>query len=322
MKLVSTGAGLLEELKGLALSAGFDDFGVCGAAAYPEMERLSEWLRRGCHGKMEFLDRHVEVRTDPALMLSGARAALMVVKGYSITTRRVEDPKPGSGVIGRYAWGRDYHKVFRNGLKSLVALLEEHGYGARPHVDTAPVMEKLLAARAGLGVIGQNSLLNHPRFGSWVLIGGVLTDAPLPAPEGRPGYPAGCTRCGSCVAACPTGALKGGGLLDARRCISYWTIEHRGDLDPAVAARLGGRVYGCDICQEVCPMNKGAEAASADAFAPFHGMSGRPLDELASLGEAGFTRAFAGTAVHRIGWQRFERNVRAAVSAGAAKARR
>jgi len=312
MKLVSTGAGLLEELKGLALSAGFDDFGVCGAAAYPEMGRLSEWLRRGCHGKMEFLARHVEVRTDPTVMFPGARAALMAVMAYSTTNMGTEAPKPGSGVISRYARGRDYHKVLRRGLKSLVALLEEHGYGARLHVDTAPVMEKLLAARAGLGVIGQNSLLNHPRFGSWVLIGGVLTDAPLPVREGRPGYPVGCTRCGSCVAACPTGALKGGGLLDARRCISYWTIEHRGDVDPAVAARMGGRVYGCDICQEVCPMNKGAQPASADAFAPCHGMSGRPLKELAALGETGFERAFGGTAIRRIGWDRFQRLVLAA----------
>jgi len=276
------------------------------------MARLSDWLKLDYHGEMEFLSRHIDLRTDSALMFPGARVAVMAVKGYRHEEEGGTGHRAGRGQICRYARGRDYHKVMRRALKSIAALLEGRGFKARPHVDTAPVMEKLLAQRAGLGVLGRNSLLSHPRFGSWVLIGGVLTDAPLPVHDGVSGYPAGCAGCDACVAACPTRALKGGGLLEARRCISYWTIEHRGKMDPEVAARLGGRVYGCDLCQEVCPMNRETEVAGRDFFAPFHGMSGRPLAELGALGEAGFKRAFAGTAIHRIGWERFRRNVEAA----------
>lgn len=318
MNLLSAGEGLLAELKAASSAAGFHDFGVCEARPYPEMARLRDWLDKKYHGGMEFLARNSDLRIDPARMFPGARVSIMVVKGYR-TSGAARDSRPvGAGAISRYAEGRDYHKVVRRALRPLVELLEERGHRARPHVDTAPAMEKLLAQRAGLGVIGQNSLLHHPRLGSWVFLGGVLTDAPLPVRGRGPGYPVGCSACGACIEACPTGALKGGGVLDAGRCISYWTIEHTGPIDDEVAAVLDGRVYGCDVCQEVCPMNLEAEAAAAhQAFAPYHGMSGRPISELASLGEEGFNRVFAGTSVRRIGWERFLRNVEAVARAEA-----
>ena len=251
-----------------ALDAGFDEAGVAALKPSEQGEALRLWLERGEHAGMEWIARRIEVRKEPARLLEGARSALCVALQYWPLDGEADPDGDLWPRVARYARGRDYHDVMGKRLKRLAARIREAfpGCGTRPYVDTGPILERELAARAGLGVQGKNTMLLSRDRGSWFLIGEILLTLDLEdggvAPEGRrrneveaPPVTDICGHCRRCLDACPTGALVEPYRLDSNRCISYWTIEHRGDLPAAAREMIDDWVFGCDVCQEVCPWN-------------------------------------------------------------------
>jgi epoxyqueuosine reductase len=245
-------------LKSWALEAGFDRAGVAALSPPEHGGAFLRWLERGDQAGMEYLSRRLEARLDPAAVLPGARSALVVALQYHPLS--IEDGEAGEPAgdlwprVARYARGRDYHDVMGERLKALAGRIaaELPGTESRPYVDTGPVLERELAARAGLGAVGKNTNLLHPEGGSWFLLGELFSTLDL-----DPDLPLAdlCGSCTRCLDACPTGALPEPYRLDSNRCISYWTIEHRGPLPEAARAMVGEWVFGCDVCQEVCPWN-------------------------------------------------------------------
>lgn len=288
---------------------GFALCGVCDAAPIERTGVLREWLRAGKHGTMTWMAEHEACRADPASVLPGARGVIMVADLVRTRDEAPAEPEPGKGRVARYAQGRDYHTVIKKRLHRLCDGLRVTHPGAefRAFVDTAPVMERDLAARAGLGWIGKHTLLINPRLGSHVLLGGVLTTLAFARPAPEPDHCGSCTRC---IDACPTGAITPY-AVDARRCLSYLTIEHEGPVDPALGERTGDWVFGCDICQEVCPHNSprpagAARAAAHEAYTPVR----THLDLLEVLGWSEDDRraAVRGSSMKRAKLERFTRS--------------
>ena len=241
-------------LKAWALEEGFDRAGIALLSKSVHGEVYRRWIERGDHAAMAWMDGRYDVREDPALLLPGARSALCVALQYHPLDGEPEAEGDLWPRVARYARGRDYHDILGKALKRLAARIRDAYPGAetRPYVDTGPILERELAARAGLGYFGKNTNLLHPRWGSYFLLGELLLTLEL-----DPDAPTRdiCGTCTRCLDACPTGALPEPYRLDARRCISYWTIEHRGDFPPQARALVDDWVFGCDICQEVCPHN-------------------------------------------------------------------
>ncbi|MFM9902054.1 MAG: tRNA epoxyqueuosine(34) reductase QueG [Polaromonas sp.] len=234
---------------------GFALAGICPVAPTQRGPELDAWLAAGKHGDMAWLESEVALRKDPARELSGARSMILVADQYA--DGAADPPLPqGSGRIARYARGRDYHWFIKRRLHLLNDVFRKRfpGHKFRSFVDTAPVLEREHAARAGLGWIGKHTLLIHPRAGSYLLLGGTLTTMNLRMPEPPGPTPDACGACTRCIDACPTGAITPYSV-DARRCIAYLTIEHRGPADPTLQPRVGDWIFGCDVCQEVCPHN-------------------------------------------------------------------
>jgi epoxyqueuosine reductase len=244
---------LAERVKGIALGLGFDLAGVTAAVARPETEFLRDWLARGYAGEMGYLERRVEERVDPTRVLEGARSVIAVGLVYDTEADRA--PASGLARIARYTGGNDYHDVMLDRLHALeagMAALVEGPIATRAYVDTGPVQERVFAAYAGLGWIGKNTCLIHPRLGSYLFLGVLLTDLALEPDEREPDH---CGSCRACLDACPTEAFAAPYELDATRCISYATIESRSAVPAGQRAEHGSWVFGCDICQEVCPWN-------------------------------------------------------------------
>lgn len=298
--------------------AGFALAGVCDTAPSAYADALRDWLAQGKQGSMDWLANHTDLRTDPAHILPGARSIVMVADMYASRARNnSESPTPGKGRVARYARGDDYHKSIKKRLHAICDELRTQHPGAdfRAFVDTAPVPERELAARAGLGWIGKHTLLINPRIGSWLLLGGFLTTLDLD--HNRAHEPDHCGSCTRCIDACPTSAITPHSV-DASRCISYLTIERRREIAPEFHAPMGDWIFGCDICQEVCPHNSQRDQAhlgDRGAAVPDR-YQNRPgsFDLLEVLGWDADARARAlkGTAMKRATLDMWHRNARIA----------
>jgi epoxyqueuosine reductase len=309
-----------DEVKRLARECGFELAGI--ARAEPLVEdnrRYLDWVERGMAGAMGYLtDRRAQVRTDPKLLLASARTIISVGKQYNgPELRSTEWSNAEAGWISRYAWGADYHHVVRRGLERLVGQLPG-GQDYKICVDTAPLLERSYAREAGLGWIGKNTCLINQEIGSWFFLGEVVTSIEI-EPDAPP--PDRCGTCTRCIDACPTQAITGQGYeVDARRCISYFTIELRSSVPEEMRANMGQHVFGCDICQDVCPWNREAPLTSEPSFAPRH--FAPPLDQLAALSEEEFRELYADSPVQRAKYVGFLRNVAIAMgNSGLAKFR-
>ena len=285
-------AALTESVKERALELGFDLVAI-GPASPPEHgPALVRWLAAGHAGSMGYLERRLAERLEPSRVLPGARAVVCVGLNY---WQGEPAPDPSWSPVARYAWGRDYHDLMTPRLASLAAHLGEAcGAASKAYVDTGPVLERDLAARAGLGWVGKNTMLLHPELGSWFLIGVLLTTAALDFDGPLPDR---CGSCRACLDACPTGAFAAPYVLDARRCISYLTIEHRGEIEPTLANLLGPWQFGCDVCQEVCPWNRKAPLTEEPAFLPSARYPG--AEAVSAMSDGDLRARFAGTALLR-----------------------
>jgi epoxyqueuosine reductase len=310
-------------VKQAALDLGFDVVGIsrlphhsepmpdqrAGTSSSRLLDRLHEWLRRGFHASMGWMTRDPERRADPALVVPGCRSIISL--GMNYYTDQRADERPGNGRIARYAWGLDYHTILGERLTRLseriTALAPESRH--RAYVDTGPVMEKAWAQQAGLGWIGKHSNLVSPQFGSWLLLGEILTTLDLDPDE------AGTDLCGSCtlcIQACPTGAITEPYVVDAGRCISYLTIELRGS-DPPLSDELrrglGNRIFGCDDCLDICPYNYQAEPTSEPGFQPTQLTTSPSLRTLMELNEATFAATFKHSPIRRAKHAGLQRNL-------------
>ena len=273
------------------------------------LTRLHTWLQRGYHGTMAWMARDPSRRADPRLVLPGCRSIISLGMNYDTGHRPTEGP--GYGRIARYAWGKDYHQVIGTRLQALEAKIVElvPGAATRAYVDTGPIMEKAWAQQAGVGWIGKHSNLVSSDYGSWLLLGELLTTLDLPPDEPATDL---CGSCTLCIQACPTGAIVEPYLVDATRCISYLTIEYRGpreDIRSDLSSRMGAHIFGCDDCLDVCPFNLRAEPTKEPAFLPSTFTGSARLDELAVLDEAAFMERFHESPVRRAKLQGLQRNV-------------
>ncbi|MFQ6773750.1 tRNA epoxyqueuosine(34) reductase QueG [Cereibacter sphaeroides] len=298
---------LRKRLEARARAEGFARLGICAPDATPETAgRLRAFLAAGRQGQMGWMEEREAWRGSAAALWPEARSIIMLAELYTPE----EDPRQlleaqGHGAVSVYAQGRDYHDLVKKRLKRLGRwLVAEAGCEIKVFVDTAPVMEKPLAQAAGLGWQGKHTNLLSRELGNWFFLGAIFTTLELP--RDAPGREH-CGSCRACLDACPTGAFPAPFQLDARRCISYLTIEHRGPVEEELRARMGNRIYGCDDCLAACPWNKFAQAASEIGYAARVGAP--PLAELAGLDEAGFRARFSGSPIKRIGRDRFLRNV-------------
>jgi epoxyqueuosine reductase len=303
-------------LRAKARALGFDACRVTSAAQPAQArENLSAWLAEGAHGDMTWMAETFERRINPRALMHEAKSVIVLGLNYGPDV----DPlavleRRDAGAISVYARHRDYHNVLRGKLKQLAAFLVA---AARPEkanvkvfVDTAPLLEKPLAARAGLGWQGKHTNLVSREFGSWLFLGAILTDLDLPPDAPELDH---CGQCHACLDACPTKAFPAPYRIDARRCISYLTIEHQGPIPRELRSAIGNRIYGCDDCLAVCPWNKFAHAGRETKLAARADLNAPPLAELARLNEASFRAHFAGGPIKRVGRARFVRNVMIAI---------
>lgn len=317
---MTTVEALTFELRHRALGEGFDLVGVAAARPAVTGDRLGRWLDAGMHGEMDYMARTRAERGDPSALLAGCRSVVAVAMSY-----RSSRPDSGSYAddgrvwVSRYAWGRDYHRVMKKKLVRLGRWLEDRrpGCGWRACVDTAPILEREWAAAAGLGWIGKNTALLNRKLGSELFLGALLSDLELVADRPAPEH---CGTCTVCLDACPTSAFLEPRVLDARRCVAYLTVEHRSEIPAEHAAGVGAMVAGCDICQEVCPWTRKAPADLHPEFAPAAARFRPRLEALEGLSEAGYREWRRGSALSRISYPQFRRNL--AVVRGNLKNRR
>ena len=306
------------DIKAKAKAIGFDACGIAPAADHPELRFFSEWLARGYAGSMAYLTRSADRRADVRHVVPSARTVIVTATVYN-TDRpySTECDDPDRAQIARYAWGDDYHDVIGGRLEALLAWMREaHGepFDARAYVDTGPIQERVYAQHAGLGWIGKNTCVIHPDLGSWIFLGEIICSLPLDTDV--PSFDQ-CGTCTLCLEACPTHALVAPGVLDSTRCISYLTIEHRGAIPEEAAEGIGAHVYGCDICQEVCPWNSVAPVSDDPAWQPRSAWDDRTIADLAAMGDEELERALKGSAMSRAKASGLRRNI--ASSLGAAR---
>lgn len=307
--------GLADEIKALGRHLGFGKIGIADVDLEADRERLERWLALGRHGEMGYMARHGSKRWHPEALVPGTVRVLVARMDYW-----PGDAAPAEDVladrrrayVARYALGRDYHKVLRRRLRRLAAEIEARvgAVGHRIFVDSAPVLEKALARKAGLGWIGKHTNLLDREDGSWFFLGEIFTDLPLPVDAPVPAH---CGSCRACLDVCPTQAIVAPYELDARRCISYLTIELKGAIPEPLRKPLGNRIFGCDDCQLFCPWNKYARPSAEPNFAPRHGLDAADLVELFGWSEAEWSERTAGSAIRRAGYEGWLRNIAVAL---------
>jgi epoxyqueuosine reductase len=309
---------LAGRIKAWGRELGFQQIGIAGIDLGEAERHFADWLKAGFHGEMDYMERHGTRRSRPAELVPGTVRVVSARMDYLPEERpaireRMEDPS--AAFISRYALGRDYHKVLRRRLQQLAERIEEEAgpHGCRVFTDSAPVLEKALAEKAGLGWIGKHTNLINRRAGSFFFLGEIYTDLPLPVDEPVRNH---CGSCTACIDVCPTRAIVAPYRLDARRCISYLTIELRGSIPEEFRADLGNHIYGCDDCQLVCPWNRYARLTEEADFLPRHGLDAATLIELFGWDEETFLRKTEGSAIRRIGYQCWLRNIAVALGNG------
>ena len=311
------GSSLRDWLRDQAGYFGFDDLRITDTQLGPASERLQEWLAEGRHGNMEYMLRHADLRSDPQLLVPGTVRVICVTMNYlspgldfEREWQRMADPS--QAMVSMYARGRDYHKVLRNRLQEFAKAIEGRigTFGYRVFTDSAPLMEVELARKAGLGWRGKHTLLLNRDSGSTFFLGEILVDVPLPIDQEEESH---CGSCSSCIEVCPTQAITAPYQLDARRCISYLTIENPEAIPVEFRRAIGNRVYGCDDCQLICPWNKFAKRTELPDFAERHGLGRASLLQLWSWTEAEFEQRHEGSAIRRIGYSRWRRNLAVAL---------
>lgn len=302
---------LIQRIRQWGAELGFQQVAIADTDLSGAEAQLHHWLQADYHGTMDYMARHGLKRSRPADLEPGTLSIISVRMDYLPET--ASDPwqvieSRELGYISRYALGRDYHKLMRKRLQQLAQrITEEIGeFGYRVFVDSAPVLEKPLAAKAGLGWVGKHSNILNRTAGSWFFLGELYTDLPLPA---DPAVGAHCGSCQACIDICPTAAIVQPYVVDARRCISYLTIEHKGSIPEEFRPLLGNRIYGCDDCQLVCPWNRFAQWSKEPDFRPRHGLETPRLIDLFLWSEAQFLRFTEGSAIRRIGHESWLRNI-------------
>ncbi|WP_253477759.1 tRNA epoxyqueuosine(34) reductase QueG [Natronocella acetinitrilica] len=289
---------------------GFQQIGITDTALEQAETRLGEWLEQGRHGDMRWMERHGTKRSRPQELVPGTVRVISARMDYLPEAKEswTQIDSPGAAFVARYALGRDYHKLLRKRLQQLATRISETvgEVGYRVFVDSAPVMEKPLAEKAGLGWIGKHTVLINRQAGSWFFLGEIYTDLPLPLDSPADGH---CGSCTACLDICPTRAITAPYQLDARLCIAYLTIEHQGSIPEHLRPLMGNRVFGCDDCQLVCPWNKFAQPTGEQDFQPRHGLDGAALLELFQWDEDTFLRRTEGSAIRRLGHVRWLRNL-------------
>jgi epoxyqueuosine reductase len=311
-------SALADNIKSWGLELGFQQIAITDFEFGHYRQRFERWLAEHRHGGMTYLERNLDLRFDPARLVPGSCRAIVASMDYLPPDT---DParilaRPELGYVSRYALGRDYHKVVRGRLRKLVRRINEHaGSGhLRAFTDSAPVLEKPLAEKAGLGWIGKHTLLLNRSAGSWFFLGEILTDLALPVDAAVSENH--CGRCSACMTVCPTNAITGPGQLDARLCISYLTIEHKGAIPDTLRPLIGNRIFGCDDCQLVCPWNRFAQPSAEAEFRPRHALDRTPLLELFNWSETEFLARTEGTALRRINYDQWQRNLAVALGNG------
>ena len=306
---------LLEKIRGWATDLGFDQIGITDTDLSAHEQYLQEWLNDGMQGEMEYMQRHGRKRTRPEELIPGTTRIISVRMDYlPPRARNAEEvlADPQLAYISRYALGRDYHKVMRKRLQTLATKIQSEvgEFGYRAFVDSAPVLEKALACKAGLGWVGKHTNLLSEEAGSWFFLGELFTDLPLPLSTPSSEH---CGTCRACIDVCPTQAIVAPYKLDARKCISYLTIEHKSAIPLEYRSAMGNRIYGCDDCQLVCPWNKFSKTSPLPDFVKRHDLDSSTLVSLFLWSEQDFLDYTEGSAIRRIGYQQWLRNVAVAL---------
>jgi len=312
---IDDAAALKAEIRRWGEELGFQKVGVSGVDLARAEQRLQEWLDANHHGTMEYMRRHGTRRSRPGELVAGTVSVIAVRMDYLPAPQDdalAQLDHESQAYVSRYALGRDYHKVLRGRLRKLARRIEGRvgEFGYRVFVDSAPVLEKAVAEKAGLGWIGKHTNLLDRRAGSWFFLGELYTDLPLPADEPETSH---CGSCRACIDVCPTAAIVAPYQLDARRCISYLTIELKGSIPVEFRKAIGNRIYGCDDCQLYCPWNKFARLSAEPDFAPRHGLDAAQLVDLFAWSESTWLSKTEGSAIRRLGYERWLRNVAVAL---------
>lgn len=309
------GSRLALDIKLWGRELGFQQLGISDIDLSAHEPHLQSWLAAGYHGDMDYMARHGSKRSHPEELIPGTLRVISARMDYLPAGAASADEvlaNPQWGYVSRYALGRDYHKLMRSRLQALASKIEHAvgRFGYRVFTDSAPVLEKALAEKAGLGWIGKHTNLLNRSAGSWFFLGEIYTDLPLPLDTSTGNH---CGTCRACIDVCPTGAIVAPYRLDARRCVSYLTIELKGSIPVEFRPLLGNRIYGCDDCQLVCPWNRFAKLTAEDDFSPRHQLDAAELANLFSWEEDEFLRRTEGSAIRRIGHERWLRNIAVAL---------
>ena len=297
---------LKAQLVSFAHEVGFDSCHVADCAAPTHATEFREWLRDGAHGEMDYMRRGEEGRCDPQKLLAGAKSIVVLALNYFQGEKVRRSEATATGRIARYAWGNDYHDVITAKLNKIDNFLRQFGGEQRCYVDTGPVLERDHAAQAGIGWHGKSTMLIDPRLGTWFFLGEILTTLELPpdAPQADR-----CGTCERCITACPTGAITAPHRLDARRCISYLTIELKGSIPLELRSLIGNRIFGCDDCLNACPWNRFAQASRETAFSARRSTTDMSLRDYLKLTDREFRHLFRNSPIKRVKWRGFLRNV-------------